>query len=203
MVIKVCGITSQENLLEVSELEFNMIGLNFYPHSKRYLEKYIYLESENFKRVGVFVNENLDSIIKTKGLHNLDFIQLHGDEDLPFCEQASKIAPIIKVFRIDKYFDFEICNEFDSCSKYFLFDTFTSNYGGSGEKFDWTILSAYTLSTPFILSGGISLEDVEDIKTISHPQFAGVDLNSKFEISPGIKDYQKLKQFKNGITKDS
>jgi len=199
MITKVCGINSQENLAHISSLAIDMIGFNFYPQSKRYLESKLALKKENFERVGVFVNANLSSLAKIQKDHALDYLQLHGDENLEYCKKAKSIAPIIKVFRIQEGFDFNITEAFQAVSKYFLFDTFTKSYGGSGEKFSWSTLNNYMFETPFILSGGISAEDADNISKLNHPKFAGVDLNSRFEITPGVKDREKLKHFLNGI----
>jgi len=199
MIIKVCGINSQENLDNISKLDIDMVGFNFYIKSKRHLKQTLNISEDKIKRVGVFVQETPENILALKNSHNLDFLQLHGDEDLQLCTKLASIAPIIKVFRIGNDFDFNRIEQFENCSKYFLFDTFTRDYGGSGNKFDWSILDAYTLNTPFLLSGGISPSDAADIAAIHHPQFAGIDLNSKFEIKPGIKDIAKLKKFTNEI----
>jgi len=203
MIVKVCGITSNDNLVEISVLDFAMIGFNFYPQSKRYISSSIGTDKTGFRRVGVFVKANLATIKKTVEEHQLDYIQLHGDETVDFCQSASIIAPVIKVFRVDESFDFNICDAFSGTSKYFLFDTFTSEFGGSGKKFDWSTLSKYAGQTEFILSGGISNEDIEALCSIRHPKFIGVDINSRFETAPGIKDFQKLKQFKHGILRNS
>ncbi len=203
MIVKVCGIVSKENLEDISTLDFAMIGFNFYPPSKRFLQSVIHLKKDNFKRVGVFVNCPISRLKDIVQEHRLDFIQLHGDETPDYCTAASAIAPIIKVFGVHESFDFNICKQFTATSKYFLFDTFTKAYGGSGNKFDWSVLNNYNLETEFILSGGISIEDIPAIHEISHPKFIGVDLNSRFELEAGIKDVNKLKQFKHGILKDS
>jgi len=180
-----------------------MIGFNFYPQSKRFINTPVQLKIEQFKRVGVFVQADLRTIEKDVKVHSLDFIQLHGDESPEFCQKASSIAPIIKVFRVDEKFDFNTCKNFTESSKYFLFDTFTKAYGGSGKKFDWTRLENYTLDTEFILSGGISNEDIRVLNSINHDKFIGVDLNSKYESYAGIKDIKKLKRFKDGILRNS
>ena len=125
----------------------------------------------------------------------MDYIQFHGNEDVGFCQQASGNFKIIKAFRVDEKFDFEQTKHYEDFCKYFLFDTNTKSYGGSGKKFNWDILHKYNGNIPFILSGGIQPEDYQIIKEVNHPGFAGIDLNSGFELSPGIKDIKKLKPF--------
>jgi len=137
--------------------------------------------------VGVFVNESATKVFELADKFKLDYIQLHGDEDQIFCSKIAEKISVIKVFRIDEGFDFSLIEKYTSAS-YFLFDTQTKHYGGSGKKFNWEKLNKYSGKTPFLLSGGIGPNDVDQILAISHPQFVGIDINSKFESSPGIKD---------------
>lgn len=192
MIIKVCGIKTIENIRFLSNAGIDMVGLNFYEPSVRYISENT--DSSIFdtfhhsvKRVGVFVNEDQETILEKSRKFKLDYAQLHGDEDDDFCNTLSRQIPIIKVFRIDESFDFRIIDQYTAAS-YFLFDTQTKNYGGSGKKFDWKVLEQYQGNKPFLLSGGIGPDDHKLITEIDHPQFAGIDINSKFESNPGVKD---------------
>ena len=195
MIIKVCGLKYAENLMEVSKLKIDMVGYNFYPSSARYVENLLPEIDKNIKRCGVFVNAATSFIQEKVEQYQLDFIQLHGDESLDFCKEiASTIKPVIKVFRVDQDFDYSQIADYSFC-KYLLFDTATKDYGGSGHKFDWSDLLMQDIKNPFLLAGGISLEDAENLKSLNHPSLVGVDINSKFESSPGLKDVKKIADF--------
>lgn len=195
--IKVCGNTDKNNLIQVCALNPEYIGFIFYPYSKRFVKNpnLTDLVDCKAKRVGVFVNASEEIIIEKINSYDLDYVQLHGDETPGFCAKINEIKPVFKVFQINKEFNFTQVNDYISSCYKFLFDTSSSSYGGSGKKFDWNLLSAYTLEKSFILSGGIGPEDAKTILEIDHPQLSGVDLNSGFEISPGIKDIEALKLF--------
>ncbi|MDH8700755.1 phosphoribosylanthranilate isomerase [Dysgonomonadaceae bacterium PH5-43] len=202
MKIKVCGMKYSDNIKELLNLPIDMMGLIFYPKSPRYTNEYIsnikYAE-KNIELVGVFVNESFENIITKVKEFNLNIVQLHGNEEPTLCVNLKKQGlKIIKAISIKDERSFNICDIYDNCD-YLLFDTSTSAYGGSGKKFDWNTLSHYKGSTPFLLSGGIDDVDAEKIKNIKHNMFAGIDLNSKFELSPGMKDINKLKKFINII----
>ena len=196
MIIKVCGINDAQNYKDVAESEIEMIGLNFYPHSKRYVIDSNMLEGIDDKvlRVGVFVNETIDKIKYINDLYQLDYVQCHGGETAVQCQEIQKFQKVIKVFSVATEDDLKATEAFEFCDL-FLFDTATKSYGGSGSKFDWEALANYNGVTPFLLAGGISPEDALEINKITHPQFYGVDLNSKFETRPGYKDVQKLNKF--------
>lgn len=200
MIIKVCGLKFPENHNSLGALEMDMIGINFYKPSKRYIgdEKLAIIKGQ--LRVGVFVESTKEVILNAIDKHKLDFAQLHGDEAVERCQHIQKYIPIIKVFRISPEFNWSSTEAFEFAD-YFLFDTATEKFGGSGKKFDWNYLSNYRGSTPFLLSGGISPEDADRILSIDHPQFKGIDINSKFEISPGIKDIKKVEYFIKEIRK--
>ncbi len=200
MKIKVCGMKYPDNIQELNKLSIDYMGMIFYEKSPRYIDYQLWqnvrdIHSSNIKRVGVFVNSTIDFIVEMIDKYKLDLIQLHGNESPSFCSELNKFIPIIKAFSISEASDFEQTKAYEGLRGYFLFDTKTPQYGGSGKKFDWAILDAYDGDTPFFLSGGISAEDVEPIKAIKHPRLYGVDLNSKFEIEPGLKDIQLLDQF--------
>ena len=200
--IKVCGNTQQQNLKEVCNLQPDFVGFIFYDKSKRYVDNLNELKQPlgaNAKRVGVFVNASEKEIAQKVEAFDLDYIQLHGDETPVFCEKISSIKPIFKAFQIDNNFNFNILNSYLSSCYVFLFDTSSNQYGGSGKKFDWSLLNDYNLRKPFILSGGINENDVDIIKKLNHPAMMGIDLNSKFETSPGIKDITKLSTFLSNL----
>lgn len=202
MKIKVCGMKDPENIEKLRELPIDFMGFIFYSRSPRYAmplnEDAVNAIPANIGRTGVFVNEipsRMFSYIETYGLK---YVQLHGTEDLHYCSFIKKKYPdvkLIKAFQIASTADFQALPEFEKICDYFLFDTKSPSYGGSGEKFDWKILFSYNLNTPFFLSGGISPDDVVNIKRIPHPQLFAIDLNSKFETEPGIKDIEVLSKF--------
>lgn len=195
MLVKVCGITEQHQMDELDNIhEINFIGNIFYPGSKRFVKNTL-PATTNTEKVGVFVNETVSTIIETCRTNSIKTVQLHGNESPSFCEQLSHQHKIIKAIPMDETTDFESLKAFESVVDYFLFDTKTVDYGGSGQKFDWAILKNYSLQTPFFLSGGISFNDVELLKSIAHPKFIGIDINSCFETSPGIKNSELIKNF--------
>lgn len=185
--------------LVTARLPIDFMGMIFYEKSPRYVKELslsdLNILPRNIERVGVFVDASIDYIMTKTNEYNLDVIQLHGNESPDFCKELNKTMPIIKAFSIADESDLSGTIEYEDACDYFLFDTKTSGYGGSGKKFDWNILNNYRGSICFYLSGGISMEDVNAIKTIKHPQFYGVDLNSKFEIKPGSKNIELLNQF--------
>jgi len=193
-----------QNIAELTELPIDLMGMIFYLKSPRYVDKLSDSEIESISqitthatidRVGVFVNEDIETIKQIIDTYLLDVIQLHGNESPEFCKELNKIIPVIKAFSISEISDLEQTKNYQGLWGYFLFDTKTPQYGGSGQKFDWSILDAYDGKTPFLLSGGIAVDDAEAIKAIKHPKFYGVDLNSRFEIEPGLKNIKQLKKF--------
>ena len=183
-----------ENIREVEALGIDLIGFIFWPKSSRYVsERPAYLPT-NCKRVGVFVDENIEVVKKIAQDYALDYIQLHGNETPDYCALL-KGHKLIKAFNIATAEDFEQTKPYEGLADYFLFDTKGKSVGGNGTKFDWTVLAAYNGTTPFILSGGIGPDDAARIRSFHHPQLAGIDLNSKFEDAPALKNIQKLKTF--------
>ena len=185
-----------DNIRAVEALGVNWMGFIFYPPSKRYVDVVPDYLPEKTKRVGVFVNERTETILeKVKSFH-LDIVQLHGDESPEECRQLTgKCFKVMKAFGIADSFPSENTAEYEGCCDYFLFDTQTSDYGGSGRKFNWEIVQDYQGNTPFLLSGGIGPDNAQDILEFSHPNCIGIDINSKFEISPANKDIQSIQQF--------
>lgn len=193
MKVKVCGITEQANYDAISN-QVSMIGFNFYRPSKRFIGMNTIVKSSNAIHVGVFVNAPLDEISIAAKTYALDYIQCHGGESIDYCKKLSEDFKIIKVFSIANEEDLSFTKDFAFCD-YFLFDTKTKDFGGSGQKFDWTILDAYDGDVPFLLAGGLGPQDAAIIKNIDHAQFAGIDINSKFETQPGIKDIDMINAF--------
>jgi phosphoribosylanthranilate isomerase len=203
--IKICGLRDPENIKKIAGIKPDMMGFIFYPGSPRYAgetlkpENLTYLP-EQIKRVGVFVNSDPGRIKLTIRQYALDLVQLHGDETPETCQLLNETGiSVIKAFNIKDREDFRLFDKYIKCTKYFLFDASTSEYGGSGRKFEWELLDNYDLGHPFILSGGIAPGDDSNIKKITNPSFFGIDINSRFEVRPGLKDVEKLKLFIAGI----
>ncbi len=188
-----------ENISELMELPIDMMGLIFYPKSPRYVSQDDLRDCcsshSSIQRVGVFVNANLSEILDKVKLYRLNMIQLHGNESPDFCKELKEKVPVIKAFSVAKKEDFEQCEKYEGACSYFLFDTKTPQYGGSGQKFDWQILDAYQGATPFLLSGGISEEDTSALKEIRHSMLYGIDLNSRFEVKAGLKNISLVEKF--------
>lgn len=196
MKIKVCGLRDPDNIKAVEALAPDYMGFICYDKSPRFIgameDDELVNISTGITKVGVFVDEDADSISKMIYKYKFDAIQLHGSESPEFCDMYKHEVQVIKAFGVDENFDFAKLDAYKNNVNYFLFDTKTPAHGGSGQTFDWTILDNYKLNVPFFLSGGLSPDNLEEVKQIKHPAFYGVDLNSKFEVSPGLKDIDKL-----------
>ena len=192
MFVKVCGITTHEQAQEISQL-VDYIGFIFHPNSPRFVSQSF--PSMKAKKVGVFVNVPIQELIQTAILEKLDSVQLHGDESPEYCAALNNQVQVIKSFGVDAGFDFDELNAFEPYVDYFLFDTKTPKYGGSGKQFDWSLLKNYNGTTPFILSGGLHPLALKPIRALKHEKLAGIDLNSGFESEPGTKNISTLKQF--------
>ena len=200
VLIKVCGMREPDNIREILTLDPDFLGLIFYPKSSRYVTSPTLINNirfgQNTKKTGVFVNATEDEIMQKVKLYELQAVQLHGEESVVLCRSLrNKGVLVLKAFQIYAAEDFEDTLLYNDQVDYFLFDTKTASYGGSGSKFDWSLLDAYHGNTPFFLSGGIGPDDVQAIQKINHPLFRVVDLNSRFEIAPAIKSYKLLQQF--------
>jgi len=200
MIIKICGMKQPSNIAEVAALQPDLMGFIFYPKSPRYAEPLdidrLSALPKSIRKIGVFVNETLENILTTVYKYQLDGVQLHGTENVTDCKALRDAGLlVIKAFSIADATNFKVTPTYEGACDYFLFDTKTEAYGGSGRKFDWSVLEAYRGKTPFLLSGGIAADDAEAVQAIEHPQFAGIDLNSKFETSSGLKNVELLNDF--------
>lgn len=199
MIVKVCGMREPENIREVIKLGIDWMGLIFYERSPRSIGSHTIPEdiaSAPVRRVGVFVNATPGYMMEMAAVYRLDYLQLHGDESPDDCHALRKRGfSLIKAFPIARKEDLERTKAYEDRVDYFLFDTKCEGYGGSGKRFDWSVLADYGGETPFLLSGGIAPGSVEAIRAFHHPRLAGIDLNSGFEIEPGHKDINKLEEF--------
>ena len=204
MIVKVCGMRDPLNIRQITAIEgVGLIGMIFYPPSPRYVNSQDTADTvaslSRIDRVGVFVNEKLEVVLQKSCFYHLDYIQFHGNETYSYIIGLRKLVPVntrfIKTFSIRSEEDIELSETYEGLCDYFLFDTPTSKYGGSGQTFDWSILQNYTGSTPFLLSGGIAPDSIDALVKFQHPRWAGVDLNSKFETAPGLKDDALITDF--------
>ena len=203
MLIKICGL--RDNFAEVVVLKPDLAGLIFYQKSPRFVElsqePVLKQKLTDVKKVGVFVNADKDYVLGKVSEYNLDLVQLHGNESPELCSEIRKSLPVIKAFGISSESDLQSAEKYAQYVDYLLFDTKTKGYGGSGVKFDWQMLQNVNISQKFLLSGGISLDDLEEIKALKINNLVGVDLNSRFEEAPGLKNIEKLKQALNIVRK--
>jgi phosphoribosylanthranilate isomerase len=198
--VKVCGLTEPANIEEIAGLSPDFMGFIFYPGSKRFIgpqpASLFVAKPEGILRTGVFVDEILSRITGSIVNYSLDVVQLHGNEGPGFCMRLKETGKIIvKAIEVSDSLNFRNLIPFIECCDYFLFDAGTGGKGGSGQKFNWARLNDYDLGKPFLLGGGVGPDDATSIKGISHPDLFAVDINSRFEISPGIKDVEKVKKF--------
>ncbi|MGK0324904.1 MAG: phosphoribosylanthranilate isomerase [Polaribacter sp.] len=230
MKIKVCGMKYIENIQDVAALQPDYLGFIFYEKSKRNFEGIIPELPKSIKKTGVFVNEYPEILISLVEEYRLDAIQLHGDESLKYVTElkrqlaerrdlfieenkhqrkkknkhfiADEKVEIIKAFGIKDAFNFDDLKPYLDVVDFFLFDTKGKERGGNGVKFDWAILEKYPFEKPFFLSGGIGLQDMDEVQKIINSDLLiyALDVNSKFESAPGKKNVKELKKFKEGLT---
>lgn len=207
MNIKVCGITEMKQLQQLDGLDIDFAGLIFYKDSPRYVgdklpKKEVKKADFDLKKVGVFVNPEMIDVLDAIDDYGLEVVQLHGDESPEMCDDLSSEVEVIKAFRItgDENID-ELVAPYDAVCDYYLFDTggLKESFGGSGQQFDWSILNKAKIEKPFFLSGGITVEDAARVKAFKHPDLFGVDINSRFETAPGVKDMKLILQFKQAM----
>lgn len=200
MKIKVCGMRQSENIQQLLRLEPDYMGFIFYEGSKRFAPE---LDSdlllgfpESVKKVGVFVNTPIREVKEKVRAYGLDHVQLHGDESVEYVGELFAIGiSVMKVFSISQEFDFDQLKPYKGLVDFFLFDTKGKERGGNGEVFNWEVLNDYHCDVPYFLSGGIDLENVEAISSLKVQPYA-IDVNSKFELQPGLKDIEALKKLK-------
>ena len=225
--IKICGMKYSDNITDLAALQPDYLGFIFYENSSRFFNGTILTLPDNIKKVGVFVNASLQEIIEKVETHKLDLVQLHGEESPEFCKDLkhyfkekmdiarSKLNPstgheelltfsgVIKVFSVKDHFNFDQLKPYESVCDYFLFDTKGQLPGGNGYTFNWDTLNKYPSTKPYFLSGGIGLEEIDDLNafllTEKSKLCIAIDVNSKFEIKPGFKNISLLKEFKNKI----
>lgn len=181
----------------------NWMGFIFFEKSSRNVTSLPDYTPTNCKRVGVFVNDSITEIMKRTKEFGFNLVQLHGTESTSYINALKLSLPqevqLIKMFPIESLDDLEATSEYEGLVDYFLFETKCSGYGGSGKQFDWDILQHYKGKTPFLITGGIGPDDAEKVNAFNHPRFAGIDLNSKFELSPALKDIELIKDFIKNI----
>lgn len=221
--VKVCGMRERYNIEALSQLPVDFVGLIFYPKSSRYVfaDTHEYADStavdlgflrlpfegkgnypKNLKKVGVFVNEELDQVLNYVHNFELDYVQLHGQENVFYCKQLKDAGvKIIKAFSVDRQFSFTITNAFEFYCDFFLFDTKGKLPGGNGVAFDWKTLENYHGETPFFLSGGLAPGMEDAVINFKHEQFFALDINSGFENYPGFKNVDLISDFLNKINK--
>ncbi len=205
MKLKICGMKYQDNIKDVANLQPDYLGFIFFKGSKRNFTEDIPELPEKIKKTGVFVNATIGEIFNTVLKYKLSAIQLHGEESVAYCHElkqkfeAIKALEIIKVFSVGDSFDFKLLLSYEEVCDYFLFDTKGKERGGNGITFDWKILQQYPSKKPFYLSGGIGLDEMDSLKAFLTSDASrycyAIDVNSKFEIEPGLKKIDELKMF--------
>ncbi len=209
MNIKVCGITDMKQLQQLDGLDIDFAGLIFYKESPRYIggklsKKDVKSADFDLKKTGVFVNPEMIEVLDAIDEYGLDAVQLHGEESPGMCEDLGSEVEVIKAFRVVEGTDIDkLVAPYDAVCDYYLFDSggLKESFGGTGQQFDWTVLTRAKIEKPFFLSGGIGVEDAAKIKVFKHPDFFGVDINSRFEKSPGVKDMGAVLQFRQAMKK--
>lgn len=205
LLVKVCGITNAANSEEIAKLQPSMMGFILYPQSSRYIDflkakEIMALLPKGIRKVAVLVNEPVNRAKQIADSGIFDILQLHGDESIEYCQSLATRIPIMKAFGVVDQLPAEL-EGYSRCCTYFLFDTKSENYGGSGQKFNHEILRQYSNNLDFLISGGIDLDDIDSIIGLKHEKLKGIDINSKFEESAGIKDVNKvnklIKKIKN------
>ena len=204
MKIKVCGMKYEENILELEALQPDYMGFLFYTGSKRFVDTEIPEIPKGVEKIGVFVNQDEKEIVKRVRSHELAGVQLHGEESPAYVDRLLLLlkdtdVKIIKAFPVGDSMDWEQLKLYEAACDYFLFDTKGKDRGGNGIQFNWELLSGYPLKKEYFLSGGIGPDDMEALKGFHKSGKAelchAIDVNSRFELFPGMKDMEKLKIF--------
>jgi phosphoribosylanthranilate isomerase len=209
MRIKVCGMTLPEQVNALDEMGVDLAGFIFYEKSPRYMRNKITAEKMRkvggrIAKVGVFVNEDYENLMRTVETYRLDMVQLHGDESERFCEKVANYVTAIKAFRLSDNDPIEwMLRPYHEVSDMYMFDTLGSGYGGTGKKFNWNVLKGVNVNKLFILSGGIEAGDADKLHEFAKDPVAAklfaVDINSRFEVSAGVKDIAKVRDFVEAI----
>ena len=209
MRIKVCGLTNIHQVRQLNELGIEFAGFNFYPRSPRYVYKSMPATTlkkmrGKINKVGIFVNEDPDELLRTVDECGLYLVQLHGDESPRYCEKISNYISVIKVFRLSDNDNVEWkIKDYHDAADIFMFDTENANYGGAGKKFNWQLLQNQQIRKPFFLAGGIGADDIAELKAFEKQAVAkdlfAIDINSKFEVVSGIKNIELIKTFKRRL----
>lgn len=210
MKVKVCGITKIEQLQGLADTGAAFGGLIFYKKSPRYVLNHLKPEDirtvSDIKKIGVFVNANPQEVIEIAEKADLFMVQLHGEESADDCKIISKHVPVMKAISVSEKTSFKDLSEYQDTVKMFLFDTKGEGYGGTGKKFNWKILDQYPIKKPYFLSGGIGYHDLNAVREFAKAHTGknlfALDINSKFEITPGIKDLDLVKKFIQEINKE-
>jgi phosphoribosylanthranilate isomerase len=206
--LKICGMKVPANILEAAALQPDYLGFIFYKASKRYAAglspDLLRQLPVDIRKTAVFVDEEISVIGRLAREFDFAAVQLHGNESPEFCTELRMALPdgieLIKAFGVNEHFDFEGLKAYEKAVDYFLFDTQTPQHGGSGKVFNWDLLKQYHLDKPYFLSGGIGLEHAEVIAAIKDERLYAIDVNSRFELEPGLKNIDKLKDFKNKLS---
>lgn len=210
MKLKICGMREPGNIAGIAGLNPDYMGFIFYEKSKRYVGEHFSEETllklpATIKKVGVFVNQSPEVVAAQVRAYGLDMVQLHGDESPAEVEKVQLLLPdmpIVKAFGVDEEFDFSMVNGYKSYCDFFLFDTRVAGYGGSGKAFSWDVLKKYDNEIPFFLSGGIGVEELKGLGEVASTyNIHAIDVNSKAEISPGLKDPEIVTSIKNTLDK--
>jgi phosphoribosylanthranilate isomerase len=200
MKIKVCGLRDAANLEQIAALNPDFVGFIFYEQSPRFVgesldEATVRALPRSIKKVGVFVNASPDYILRNVKRYDLQYVQLHGNETPDLCRSLqNRGINIIKAFRVDASFNFSMLNNYKAFSDFFLFDAKGEQPGGNGIVFDWGLLRNYDNEKPFFISGGIGLDNLDQLAQLKGMKLYGVDVNSAVEVSPGVKDVEKVKE---------
>ncbi|SMD18012.1 phosphoribosylanthranilate isomerase [Pedobacter nyackensis] len=206
--LKICGMKLPDNIRAVAALQPDYLGFIFFRGSKRFVDgltpSFVKNLPAGIRRTGVFVNEELNKVAELATLYGLNAVQLHGQEPVKYCIALKGLLDdagivLIKAFGVNEQFDFNTLSAYANVVDYFLFDTQTPDHGGSGKTFNWALLNNYSLNKPYFLSGGIGPESMEQLKEINDPRLYAIDINSRFELAPGLKDIDKLNDFKHKL----
>ncbi|MGN0206602.1 MAG: phosphoribosylanthranilate isomerase [Muribaculaceae bacterium] len=204
LIRKLCGMRRADDIRNAEQLDIDWIGFIFWQGSPRYVGDCLTYLPQQKRSIGVFVNADVEEIASAVSAYRLGGVQLHGDESIDYCRRLRKLFPadvvIIKAIGVKSESDARKGEAYDGIVDYLLFDTKCSGYGGSGTGFNWDVLATYQGSTPFLLSGGIGIDSAEALHRFSHPRFAGIDINSRFEVEPAVKDIRLVADFLNTIT---